>query len=264
MRMEDELKCPSCTRLYCQPLLLPCAHSLCTACASKLQEPAQQIVPQASEDGSASQTINELDYPEIDKLSILSETDSGVVCNSRPNSYVGTPSIGNIYLQSIHGSVYGLKCPVCKRPVFMDENGIKSLPQNKVLENIVHKYAENKPVTIKCQLCEEDSNKATVMCEQCEVFYCDACRDSCHPSRGPLVKHNLVDPTQGKALLRAKNKGKEARCQEHADEQLSMFCVMCRIPVCYLCAQEGLHINHDVQALGAMSKSQKVRCKTDI
>ena len=36
--MEDELKCSYCNDFYCNPVLLPCFHSLCYACALQLQE----------------------------------------------------------------------------------------------------------------------------------------------------------------------------------------------------------------------------------
>lgn len=266
--MEEELKCPVCRSYYCKPLLLPCSHSVCTACALNIQEPAQQYIQQtttaassASEDGS--QVINEtVDYPDIDKLSIVSETDSGVVCNSRPSSYVGTPCVGNIYTTQavLHSFTYAIKCPSCQKLIFLDDSGANSLPSHRVLEAIVDKYTSDpKHVEVKCQLCENESdNTATTMCEQCEVFYCDSCRDSCHPAKGPLAKHNLVDPSQGKTILRVKKKSKETKCSEHVEEVVNMYCCHCRMPVCCLCAQEVKHNNHDIQALGALCKSQKV------
>jgi len=262
--MEDELKCPTCSEFFCSPVLLPCSHSLCSGCAEKCQEPSQNFISQYEDPTTPviGDTDTSKDFTDIDKVSLVSETDSGVVCNSRPNSYVGTTSISNIF-QAIQGSVYGIKCPVCKKNVFLDETGHNSLPKNKVLEVIVDKYCgEHKKIkiSVKCELCEHEhiGKTATVMCEQCEVFYCNECRDKCHPNRGSLTKHNLVDPVQGKALIRVKNKGKEAKCLEHIDEHLSMYCLLCKTPVCYICHQEGLHMNHDVQALGAMSKSHKV------
>lgn len=36
--MEDELKCPQCGDFYSNPVLLPCTHSLCYACALHLVE----------------------------------------------------------------------------------------------------------------------------------------------------------------------------------------------------------------------------------
>lgn len=36
--MEEELKCSYCADFYCNPVLLPCNHSLCYACALHLME----------------------------------------------------------------------------------------------------------------------------------------------------------------------------------------------------------------------------------
>nr|XP_011442473.2 E3 ubiquitin-protein ligase TRIM9 isoform X4 [Crassostrea gigas] len=265
--MEGELKCPMCLQFYCNPLLLPCSHSICAVCASKCQEPSQTFLSQL-EGGVCSSTPGEgdlKDFPDIDKISILSETDSGVVCNSRPSSYIGTPSIANIY-QSVQFSQnpYGIKCPVCKKIILLDENGYKSLSCNKVLESIVEKFShgkQHKPLTlyVNCQMCDHNEAKeAVVMCEQCNVFYCQSCKESCHPDRGPLAQHNLLDPIQGRALQRARNKGRELCCLEHEEEQLNMFCITCSMPVCCTCQHEGGHSQHDVQAIGAMCKTQKV------
>ena len=265
--MEGELKCPMCLQFFCSPLLLPCSHSICAVCASKCQESSQTFVSQLEEGGCSSNPGDPdlKDFPDVDKISILSETDSGVVCNSRPSSYIGTPSIANIY-QSVQFSQnpYGIKCPVCKKIILLDENGYKSLPCNKVLESIVEKFShgkQHKPLTlyVNCQMCDHNEAKeAVVMCEQCNVFYCQSCKESCHPDRGPLAQHNLLDPIQGRALQRARNKGRELCCLEHEEEQLSMYCTTCSMPVCCTCQSEGGHSQHDVQAIGAMCKTQKV------
>lgn len=287
-KMEEELKCPVCNRYFCNPILLPCFHSLCTVCAVQIQDllpPAGQQHQQSQtqnmaggscgnpgnsgildEPGAGSVVGSEQDLPDIDKLSIVSETDSGVICNSRPNSYIGTPGLSSIFFQVTQGAIFSLRCPVCKKTIYLDEHGVQSLPKSCVLESMVEKFSRGSglgqgpsgsSMIKKCQLCEEDHcNDASCMCEQCEIFYCDTCRDRCHPPRGPLAKHHLVDPCQGQILLK-KSKIKESKCHEHVEEQLSMYCMLCKSPVCYLCAQEGRHINHEVQALGLMCKVQK-------
>ena len=258
-KMEGELKCPVCSNFYCKPLLLPCSHNICSGCAHNLQESADKYLPEKDENSDQS------DFPDIDKLSIVSETDSGVVCNnSRPNSYVSTPSIHNFSLSStqlFQNCVFGIKCPVCKKVTYLGDSGFQSLPRNRVLDIILEKcdYRKENDEVQKCDLCENDLAKASVMCEQCEVFYCDTCRDNCHPARGPLAKHNLVDPEQGKVLVRLKRQEKEAKCFEHTEEVLSLYCSTCKLPICVTCHQDGPHINHDAQAIGAMSKSHKVR-----
>ena len=76
--------------------------------------------------------------------------------------------------------------------IYMDESGVESLTRNTCLENIVERYQESKKLLTKCQMCPSSATSrpdATIMCEQCEIYYCDACRDMCHPMRGPLSKH---------------------------------------------------------------------------
>ncbi|XP_055925973.1 E3 ubiquitin-protein ligase TRIM9-like [Argiope bruennichi] len=260
--MEDELKCPLCKHFFSNPVLLPCYHSLCLNCALHVQQPAQQVNQPAQEDANH---LNDIpgDCPDVDKLSLVSETDSGVVCNSRPNSYVGTPSQG-ILFPPLHSSALSLACPMCHKTVYFDENGVHNLPKNRALQNIVDKYGESRNLAVQCQLCEEEPQEAAVMCLQCEVFYCNACRDNCHPARGPLAKHTLVSPHEGKASLRAKNKNKEPKCTDHVEESLSMYCMLCKVPVCVLCLQEGRHLSHDVQALGSMCKAQKTELSQNL
>ncbi|KAJ8919518.1 hypothetical protein NQ315_002139 [Exocentrus adspersus] len=255
--MEEELCCPVCKQFYNNPVLLPCYHALCLHCAVQLQQPANQNAPVAvvsAENAESVASGSSGDYQESDKLSILSETDSGVVCTSRPNSYVGTPN-GVLF-----PSALSLACPLCHKLVYFDENGAHNLPKYRVMQSIVEKYGELKNLTLKCQMCEtEPAKDATVMCDQCEVLYCDTCREACHPSRGPLAKHVLVEP---KRFSGGASKGKEGKCPEHAEETLSMYCLVCKMGVCAVCLMDSRHSSHDVQALAVMCKAQKVvqRC----
>nr|XP_047922071.1 E3 ubiquitin-protein ligase TRIM9 isoform X5 [Anser cygnoides] len=94
------------------------------------------------------------------------------------------------------------------------------------------------------------------MCEQCDVFYCEPCRLRCHPPRGPLAKHRLVPPAQGRVSRRLSPR-KISTCTDHELENHSMYCVQCKSPVCYQCLEEGKHSSHEVKALGAMWKLHK-------
>ncbi len=272
-RMEDELKCPLCRRLYSNPVRLPCTHSLCLACAQSVQAPATQFQnatpPEDPTVGTAEHPPGtnpenpeptDEGCPDVDdKLSVVSETDSGVVCNSRPNSYVGSTGVGT-WINSVQGHSFGISCPVCKKVVLLDDSGASKLPPNRVLENIVDKYGESKQYDVHCQLCEGGvQTPATQLCEQCEIFYCDQCRENCHPARGPLAKHSLVSSADGKTLLRSRHRNRQWKCHEHPDEKLSMFCQLCKTSVCCMCVADGRHINHEVQAAGSSCKAQKVR-----
>ena len=219
--MEDELKCASCQQFYSQPVLLPCFHSMCLECALHSQQPVT-LASLPGHHAPTSSSVSELselsttDCNDSDKLSVLSETDSGVVVNSvsRPNSFIGAgqpppPAPGQPSAAGAVGPVgvlFSLACPSCRKLVYFDEHGAQNLPRYRAMQTIVDKYVESKTLGVACQLCEpgnQAGNQASVFCEQCQVFYCDGCRESCHPARGPLAKHSLISPHQGRIAARS-------------------------------------------------------------
>ncbi|KAH8333102.1 hypothetical protein KR074_005710 [Drosophila pseudoananassae] len=202
----------------------------------------------SSNTGSESVTS---DQDQSDKVSIFSEADSGVVCcsnTSRPVSYAGTgmlPGVGNVVAPP--GAAYCLTCPLCRKLVFFDDGGVRNLPTYRAMEAIVDRFCARE--ALRCQMCETDPKVASLICEQCEIRYCDACRELCHPARGPLAKHTLVKP-RGAAQQR------ESVCGEH-EEALSQYCLSCKAPACGLCLQEQRHQAHDVQSINVTCKAQK-------
>ncbi|RWS31331.1 E3 ubiquitin-protein ligase TRIM9-like protein [Leptotrombidium deliense] len=267
--MEEELKCPLCKNFFNNAVLLPCFHSLCFSCviaalnSNGVSHTAnlsgeETAVCEVSSCCNVSSSSASSETSDVDKLSLLSETDSGVICTSRPNSYVGTPNIQTILFPPLHNvhTKSEIQCPMCNKVLFLDESSAPSLPKNKVLQSIVDKYEESKSCATLCQLCERNPKEAVFMCEQCEVFYCELCRESCHPFRGPLAKHTLINPQQGKTLLRCKSKSK--------DWSLNSFCLSCKVALCSRCLQEDKHATHDMQSLALMCKSQKVSVRFNV
>lgn len=156
-----------------EPVLLPCWHALCLSCAVNLQAPPDSP-PESTADSSNAPGSDQ----EADKLSILSETDSGVVCSStstssRPGSYVGTPGNGGF---PPSGGTLCLSCPVCQKTVYFDEGGAHNLPKYRAMQHIVDKYQESRNTRMQCQMCEGEPRDATVACEQCEVSAVSALR----------------------------------------------------------------------------------------
>ncbi|KAM8920813.1 E3 ubiquitin-protein ligase TRIM9 [Pelodytes ibericus] len=252
--MEDELKCPVCGALCREPILLSCSHSLCLACAHHIlvQTPEAEPPRRAS-------VAPDYDYLDLDKLSVYSEADSGygsygggfisaptTPCQKSPNGVrVFPPSLPPC-----------LTCPQCHRSFSLDHRGLRGFPKNRLLEGVIERYQQGKAAAPRCQLCEQTPQEATIMCEQCQVFYCEPCRLRCHPPRGPLAKHSLVPPAQGRVGRRLSPR-KISTCTDHELENHSMYCVPCKLPVCYQCLEEGKHASHEVKALGAMWKLHK-------
>ncbi|XP_063975384.1 E3 ubiquitin-protein ligase TRIM9 isoform X2 [Diachasmimorpha longicaudata] len=265
--MEDELRCPSCKELFSDPVLLPCWHALCLSCAVNLQAPPDSP-PESTTDCSNAPGSDQ----EADKLSILSETDSGVVCSStstssRPGSYVGTPGNGNCFPPS--GGTLCLSCPVCHKNVYFDEGGAHNLPKYRAMQRIVEKYQEARNVRLQCQMCEGEPREASVACEQCEVLYCDQCRESCHPLRGPLAAHNLGPP---RASWQSHTKGSRPTgpdgtpiCGDHNGETVSLYCALCKNAACSNCLRDRHAAHpHDVLPLAAACKAQKTELSQNL
>uniref|UniRef100_A0AAQ5ZJK8 E3 ubiquitin-protein ligase TRIM9 n=1 Tax=Amphiprion ocellaris TaxID=80972 RepID=A0AAQ5ZJK8_AMPOC len=263
--MEEELKCPVCGSFYREPIILPCSHNICLACARNIlvQTPDAESPQSSRASGSG---VSDYDYLDLDKMSLYSEADSGygsyggfvsaptTPCQKSPNGVrVFPPTPGSLPPIPRNSCI---TCPQCHRSLILDDRGLRGFPKNRVLEGVVDRYQQSKAAALKCQLCEKSPKEATVMCEQCDVFYCDPCRLRCHPPRGPLAKHRLVPPAQGR-ISRRTSPRKISTCTEHELENLSMYCVQCKMPVCYQCLEEGKHGTHEVKALGAMWKLHK-------
>ncbi|XP_061900892.1 tripartite motif-containing protein 67 isoform X2 [Entelurus aequoreus] len=269
--MEEELKCPVCGSLFKEPILLPCSHNVCLACARSIsvhtpdgEPPVQQSRASASSD---------YDYLlDVDKMSLYSETDSGY--GSYTPCQLKSPNGVRVFPSSSSAAqrLCSLTCPLCHRSVSLDERGLRGLPRNRLLEAIVARYQQHRAASAaasssgapKCQLCDRNPVDAAVMCEQCDVFYCNACQQRCHPSRGPLAKHRLVAPSGSQQQPGQAATGqppatprKPATCVEHEAENFVMFCCSCRAPVCTKCMEEGRHAKHDVKPLALMWKQHK-------
>ncbi|XP_017316687.1 E3 ubiquitin-protein ligase TRIM9 isoform X2 [Ictalurus punctatus] len=253
--MDDELKCPVCGSFFKEPIILPCSHNVCLACARNItvQTPDGEPPPPPSRASAGS----DYDYADADKMS---ETDSGygsyTPCAKSPNGVRVFPPALALPSTHRHRSV---TCPLCHRSASLDERGLRGFPRNRLLEAVV---ARCRATPAKCQLCDHNPADATVMCEQCDVMYCAPCQQRCHPARGPLAKHRLVSPATG-AVARTAGAGAQspspaaAACAEHDAQTYTAYCVTCKIPVCFLCMEDSKHGKHDVKPTAAMWKQHK-------
>ncbi|KAL7888956.1 hypothetical protein AOLI_G00039300 [Acnodon oligacanthus] len=277
--MEEELKCPVCGSLFTDPIILPCSHNVCAGCARSIavQTPEGETPPHAASHGraaaAAASGAPDYDYLDVDKMSTHSETDSGygsyTPCAKSPNGVRVFPPPPAL-LAARHCSV---TCPLCHRSVSLDERGLRAFPRNRLLEAVVARHRQGRARAVKCQLCDRNPPDATVTCEQCDVSYCSACQQRCHPARGPLAKHRLVPPAtlaqqQQQQQPTANNNSAASSavsaaarapstCAEHESENLSAYCASCRTPVCYVCVEDGKHGKHDVKPLAVMWKQHK-------
>lgn len=283
--MEEELKCPVCGSFFRDPVLLPCSHSVCLACARNITVQTPEGEPPGVGGQNRASAAPDYDHPDVDKMSLYSETDSGY--GSYTPCQVKSPNGVRVFPPGGAQRHCSLTCPLCHRSVSLDERGLRGFPRNRLLEAIVARYQQSRATAassaassaaassaaVKCQLCDRGPADAAVMCEQCDVFYCDPCQQRCHPSRGPLAKHRLVPPRkpgggggsgggggggggQQPPLPPPVAARKPATCAEH-EESLSAFCCSCRRSVCGSCVELSHH-QHHMEPLAAAWKGHKV------
>uniref|UniRef100_A0A0N5C8S7 E3 ubiquitin-protein ligase TRIM9 n=1 Tax=Strongyloides papillosus TaxID=174720 RepID=A0A0N5C8S7_STREA len=272
--MDEELKCPACHLFFTDPILLSCGHSYCRECALKanFKSASSPCFSNSSSAGSDSASVctSEPDHDLMDKLSLGSETDSGVGLfnkSSRPCSLISNPpSKFPSILTPSTSSGYVVTCNSCQKTnIFTDESCIKNAPTNKILAKLVERKKSTNLSTNdipkkapNCQLCEDGPVEALVYCEQCDIYYCSPCQNLLHPSRGPLMKHTLIPAIKKPETTNNNNIPQSLiHCESHSQETLTMYCTSCKVPICCQCLNDSKHSSHEVQSLSTIVKSQK-------
>ncbi|XP_069496466.1 E3 ubiquitin-protein ligase Midline-1 [Ambystoma mexicanum] len=211
--LESELTCPICLELFEDPLLLPCAHSLCFNCAHRIL-----VSHCATNEGVES--ISAFQCPTCRYVITLSQRGlDGLKRNV---------TLQNIIDRFHKASVSGPNSPseTRRERVAFDKNSSMSSCE-KVL----------------CQFCDQDlAREAVKTCVTCEVSYCDECLKATHPNKKPFTGHRLIEPIPDSHI-------RGLMCLEHDDEKVNMYCVIDDQLICALCKLVGRHRDHQVAAL---------------
>ncbi|KAF8565977.1 hypothetical protein P879_03276 [Paragonimus westermani] len=263
-KLKSELHCPVCQHLFQCPLLLPCGHSLCAACANKLWFPPKWFPKPLTNDSRTGGFCGNGE-------DAVSEADSGViVCCTESNGSLNTPSSVNT---TVHSPAVREPCPLCTTiprlpcddPV--DKcNVIQSAenwwPKNIALENLIKRLSGvdvndvsvvnichlrrregTADVNPSCQLCEVRSSQQPTLsfCEQCQLWYCDSCMLKWHPTSGLLARHQIKRVYQFQTdLPKAPNpiQTEGVKCTDH-NYPCRLFCMDCSSLVCVHCLNDS-------------------------
>ncbi|XP_073495743.1 probable E3 ubiquitin-protein ligase MID2 isoform X2 [Phyllobates terribilis] len=209
--LESELTCPICLELFEDPLLLPCAHSLCFSCAHR-------ILVSGNASGEIVEPVPAFQCPTCRYVIALNHR--GLEGLKR-----------NVTLQNIIDRFQKASVSVPSSPG--DEN------RDKIYKSIPIMATERIP----CQFCEvEPPRDAVKTCVTCEVSYCDRCLRATHPNKKPFTSHRLVEPVPD-AHFRG------LVCLEHENEKVNMYCTVDDQLICALCKLVGRHREHQVASL---------------
>uniref|UniRef100_A0A8C5U396 Midline 2 n=1 Tax=Malurus cyaneus samueli TaxID=2593467 RepID=A0A8C5U396_9PASS len=226
--LESELTCPICLELFEDPLLLPCAHSLCFSCAHRI------LVSSCSSSESI-EPITAFQCP---------------TCR---------------YVISLnHRGLEGLKRNVTLQNIIDRFQKASLSGSNSPSESRRERTYRNSPTMsvagerIACQFCEQDPPRDAVKtCITCEVSYCDRCLRATHPNKKPFTSHRLVEPVPD-AHFRG------LTCLEHENEKVNMYCVADDQLICALCKLVGRHRDHQVASLSDRFEKLKQTLETNL
>ncbi|XP_016524082.1 E3 ubiquitin-protein ligase Midline-1-like isoform X1 [Poecilia formosa] len=221
--LESELTCPICLELFEDPLLLPCAHSLCFNCAHRILvshcTPSEPI-----------QSISAFQCPTCRYVITLNQRGlEGLKRNV---------TLQNIIDRYQKASLSGPNSP-------SETRRERVIPEGKAMTSPTDR--------VQCQFCEQDPPQDAVKtCVTCEVSYCEECLKATHPNKKPFTGHRLIEPLQDSHL-------RGLMCLEHEDEKVNMYCVTDEQLICALCKLVGRHRDHQVAALSDRYDKLKVR-----
>ncbi|XP_072451208.1 probable E3 ubiquitin-protein ligase MID2 isoform X1 [Chiloscyllium punctatum] len=224
--LESELTCPICLELFEDPLLLPCAHSLCFNCAHRI------LVSHCTSNETI-QSIAAFQCPTC--RYVISLNHRGLEGLKR-----------NVTLQNIIDRF--------QKASLSGPNSPSECRRDRPYKDPVTMSSER----VQCQFCEQEPPRDAVKtCVTCEVSYCDRCLRATHPNKKPFTGHRLIEPIPDSHLH-------GLMCLEHEDEKVNMYCVTDDQLICALCKLVGRHREHQVSSLSDRYDKLKQALETNL
>lgn len=280
--LESELTCPICLELFEDPLLLPCAHSLCFNCAHRIlvshcstnkplesisafQCPTCRYVITLNHRGLEGLKRNVTLQNIIDRFQKASVSGPNSPNESRRPPRLSPRNVSARGSPALTSSSSSVPSPAPSATLAMSlehqhqhqQHQQQQVQQQQVQVQQQQQQQQHLRPLVSCQFCEQDPPREAIKtCVTCEVSYCDRCLRATHPNKKPFTSHRLVEPVPDTHL-------RGLTCLEHENEKVNMYCVVDDQLICSLCKLVGRHREHQVSSLSERFDKLKVSLPTE-
>jgi len=140
-------------------------------------------------------------------------------------------------------------CPLCRKEFQIPQDGLKALPINFFLKNLIEArdIEKKKSESVGCEACSVDQHvkRAAVYCIDCSQRLCEKCKNW---RRGP---HDVRQLEEELSALLIGQRG--SFCDKHPDKCLELYCFDCRGNICVLCFAVS-HQQHKCEEVEKVAK----------
>ena len=157
-------------------------------------------------------------------------------------------------------------CALCRIPWSVPTEGFQGLVRNFVLNNFIKSFGQQTDSVIQCALYGDGDEHgiAEYFCIDCWDPLCATCNKmhkKTRKSKGHDVK-KIKDITEADVQLHKQKE--EAKCLEHKDKVLELYCNECNCAVCYICCGTS-HFQHKCLGLAEVDKKfvEQIRREID-
>ena len=156
-----------------------------------------------------------------------------------------------------------IRCPECREVAQISEGGVKSLPNNFLINRLVDELIlknDRGEEEVRCGNCDKD-DPVVCYCPNCNLFLCQVCNES-HSRNINCIAHmqNVVPFTELKMSNYYVPKAKTFMCEKH-DTELLFYCETCEELVCLYCTTKE-HSEHNHDAVKQLAEKHREELKT--
>lgn len=165
-----------------------------------------------------------------------------------------------------------VSCPLCREKFTVPENGLDALPKNFFIAKLLlvkeSQNEENQASLCTCEICSEvennlrNKNLASMYCVDCEQKICKSCC-AVHKNYKAFRNHRLVPLDEQTGAQELSSEYSPATCIRHADEQLKIYCLECKVVVCLMCYIEQ-HNSHKFSDINKMIDQLRQQMTADV